>query len=83
MSQHKRFLTVVKNLPQDYAPYGSTEREGFDCSCGCKHYVPVHDDSTRDASMDWGVCTNAASHRSGMLTFEHQGCNKFEKDGVS
>lgn len=82
MSQNKRFLNVVKNLPEDFAPYGNVERVEGDCSSGCKHFNPIHDDEIGGADMDWGVCTNEASHRKGMLTFEHQGCGKFEKDGV-
>jgi hypothetical protein len=27
---------------------------------------------------DWGVCYSPASPRSGLLTFEHQGCKEFE-----
>ena len=29
---------------------------------------------------DWGVCGNPASHRAGLLTFEHQGCPQFEQE---
>ena len=29
---------------------------------------------------DWGVCSNRNSHRYGLLTFEHQGCQKFVFD---
>lgn len=27
-----------------------------------------------------GVCVNGASHRCGLPTFEHQGCEQFEPD---
>jgi hypothetical protein len=47
-----------------------------DCSSGCKWYHPM----SGDASRDWGVCGNPASHRAGLLTFEHQGCPEFEQE---
>lgn len=61
-------------LPADYEPYGETERDHPDCSCGCKHFDPLPGDLGRD----WGTCRSPKSHRSGMLTFEHQGCPEFE-----
>ncbi len=76
---HKRFLTIVKNLPQDYEPYGATKRDGGDCSGGCNFFTPIYNPADLGPDMDWGVCTNAKSHRSGLLTFEHQGCGQFEK----
>jgi hypothetical protein len=66
--------------PQDYTPYGQEQRwadmdhDYPDCSCGCIHYHKLEG----DAGADWGVCTNPASHRSGLLTFEHQGCLHFQ-----
>ena len=47
-----------------------------DCSGGCKWF---HTLGGR-ASSDWGVCGNPASHRAGLLTFEHQGCPEFEQE---
>jgi len=66
--------------PEDYEPYGTTAREDgelwhCDCSTGCKWFAPLHG----RLGDDWGVCTNRASHRVGLLTFEHQGCLQFEK----
>ena len=29
---------------------------------------------------DWCVCGNPKSHRTGLLTFEHQGCSEFEQE---
>lgn len=75
----KKFLPVLKNLPQDYEPYGLSEREGEDCSCGCIYFNPVFNSEDMGPDMDWGVCTNVASHRAGLLTFEHQGCSKFTR----
>ena len=36
--------------------------------------------STVRSKATGGVCTNRASHRVGLLTFEHQGCQHFELD---
>ena len=73
-------LDIIKR-PEDYYPYGQNmDRElpgdSFrgDCSCGCKWFLPL-EGSLRD---DWGICANRASHRVGLLTFEHQGCRQFE-----
>jgi hypothetical protein len=82
--EHHRLLRLVKELPQDYQPWGNIDREnvdgkgkfGFDCSCGCKYYRELDG----QLGMDWGVCTNPKSHRVGLLTFEHQGCPKFEQE---
>ncbi|WIG58296.1 MAG: hypothetical protein OJF49_001041 [Ktedonobacterales bacterium] len=48
-----------------------------DCSCGCRWFVQL----IGAVGMDWGACYNPASHRCGLLTFEHQGCPQFEADG--
>lgn len=77
MSEPKRYLPVVRNLPEDFEPYGKTERNGGDCSAGCTYFSPM-----QDAPNDWGVCTNDESHRAGLLTFEHQGCTKFSKESL-
>ena len=77
-------LFDVIERPEDYFPYGKNmDREGSsedeyrgDCSCGCKWFAPL-DGALRS---DWGVCTNRASHRRGLLTFEHQGCPQFQMD---
>lgn len=65
----------VKLLPQDFEPWGQVSRENeeyyrCDCSCGCR-WFEAHD-------LDWGRCHNPDSHRYRLLTFEHQGCLKFE-----
>jgi hypothetical protein len=83
---------ACKRLPQDYTPYGESPRWADpdapypDCSSGCRFFVPLHvragECSVRPdyegADLDWGVCINPASHRCGLLTFEHQGCERFE-----
>lgn len=71
---HKHLWSVVEKHLQDYEPYGTTLREGSDCSCGCVWYLPL-----KCLPHDWGVCTNNKSHRVGKLTFEHQGCSHFVK----
>ena len=84
---HAHLLTIVKELPEDYAPWGKITdaqraQRWVDCSCGCKWYFVLEDlgrgKATQPISMDWGVCTNPQSHRAGLLTFEHQGCFKFQ-----
>jgi hypothetical protein len=74
---HEHLLQIVKALPSDVEPWGKTEVGTYgDCSCGCRWY---HILAGRLGS-DWGICANAASPRSGLLTFEHQGCPQFEDD---
>jgi hypothetical protein len=73
---HERLHALVKDLPTDFEPYGERERDGPDCSCGCRWFLPLEG----KLGMDWGVCANTRSPRAGMLTFEHQGCLEFESD---
>lgn len=62
--------------PEDYAPWGSTERREDDpvCAQGCRHAAWLR----APADTDWCVCTNPASHRTGLLTEGRQGCRQFE-----
>lgn len=46
-----------------------------DCASGCKHFHPLKG----AAGMDWGVCMEPNSPRKGLLTFEHMGCDFWEK----
>ena len=77
-------LIVVK-LPQDYEPWGTLVRwehddhDYCDCSSGCRHYFKLADSDGERVGSDLGVCGNPASHRVGLLTFEHQGCQQFEE----
>jgi len=71
---YEKLWKIVRRLDTDYEPYGKTERDGSDCSCGCRHFVKL----AGDVGHDWGVCGNAGSPRAGLLTFEHQGCAAFE-----
>jgi hypothetical protein len=73
---HEHLCQIVRDLPQDYEPWGQQERSSGDCSCGCKWFVEL----AEPHGMDWGVCTSFKSHRFGLLTFEHQGCVHYEYD---
>lgn len=76
---HAQLHRVLKKLPSDFTPYGQRERAGQDdCSCGCEHYIPM----APPLQEDWGVCVHPTGPRAGMLTFEHQGCDRFKKGFV-
>lgn len=80
MATHQDLLEIVKKLPSDFQPFGERDRDTAepwqDCSCGCRHFVPL----AGELGYDWGVCVNPASPRCGLLTFEHQGCPQFEPE---
>lgn len=78
LKQHRRLLAIVRRMPEDYQPYGGTPREfgNGDCSIGCRFARWLEG----DLGGDWCVCTNPKSHRVGLLTFEHQGCQHFAPD---
>ena len=80
---HTHLISIMTRLPGDYSDYGGEvvrwENPNLtypDCSGGCKWAVPLSD----GFGLDWVVCTNVASHRVGLLTFEHQGCLQFEAE---
>jgi hypothetical protein len=79
-SLHDRLAANCRRLPGDYKPWGLVERwadssQSYpDCSHGCRFAVWLEG----TAGYDWCVCTNPKSHRSGMLTFEHQGCQQMK-----
>ena len=78
---HEHLRTVCIRRPEDYVPWGERERQQGeewlpDCSAGCSHFHPLEG----EVRYDWGVCSNLASHRVGLLTFEHQGCEHFEAE---
>lgn len=75
---HDKLWKILRILDTDYEPYGNADREGSDCSCGCRRFVKL----AGDVGNDWGVCSNPESPRSGLLTFEHQGCAAFEKSDI-
>ena len=80
MNNHDHLLKIVIKKEEDYEPFGNVvrwknESEDYpDCSMGCKYFNKL----SSDLGFDWGVCANPKSHRCGLLTFEHQGCRKFE-----
>jgi len=82
MQKHEHMLSIMHKLPGDYVPWGEVERWEDparpypDCSCGCKFACWLDG----DLASDWCVCTNPGSHRVGLLTFEHQGCEQFEAE---
>jgi len=73
-TMRERLHAVCRHLPTDFDPYGKRDRNGSDCSCGCQHFLTL----PGRLRYDWGVCINPRSPRSGLLTFEHQGCEFFE-----
>lgn len=77
---HGLLWTLCRKLPSDFAPYGERDRDTAepcaDCSCGCRHFIPLEG----ELGNDWGVCANTNSPRAGLLTFEHQGCPQFESE---
>jgi hypothetical protein len=73
-TMHELQHTVCRHLPTDFEPYGKRLRTGPDCSVGCRHFSKLPE----QLGYDWGVCINPRSPRSGLLTFEHQGCEFFE-----
>ena len=80
MTEHQRLTALMTRKPDDYEPWGNVDRDEDggptgDCSCGCRYARWL------EGLPDWCVCTNPESHRCGLLTFEHQGCRKFEGSG--
>ncbi len=81
---HNALWLAAKKLPEDYTPYGTNERWKDpdkpypDCSGGCKHFYKLATKNRSELGFDWGVCACQKSHRCGLLTFEHQGCENFE-----
>lgn len=68
-----KFIVLKRTTDKEFNP----DVDGTDCSSGCKFFLPVEG----DLGMDWGVCCNRISPRSGLLTFEHMGCCYFEYEG--
>lgn len=86
MKHHDRLWEACQSLNEDYDPWGKNVRWDDparaypDCSSGCRHYYVLEDRDDQLISMDWGVCANPQSHRKGLLTFEHQGCERYEAE---
>ena len=81
---HEILASALLKRPEDYDPWGARKRWAIankpypDCSGGCTHFYPLKSRDHEGIGADWGVCANHKSHRCGLLTFEHQGCEKFE-----
>lgn len=60
-SLHKHLLTIYRRLPSDYQPYGERERDGADCSCGCKHFLKL----PGKLGMDWACAPIPPAHAQG------------------
>lgn len=70
---HKRLWQVCR----DQEVYLSEINAGKpDCSAGCRYFIALEGEH----GMDWGVCSEPRSPRSGLLTFEHMGCEFFEAE---
>ena len=41
---HERLWQIVRRLNTDYEPFGKAEREGPDCSAGCRHFIKLAGD---------------------------------------
>ena len=87
MSRRAREVSPLLDMalichPEDYMPWGDKKRWSEpeklhnDCSQCCKWAIPLED----LIGADWVVCCNKKSHRAGLLTFEHQGCEHWEMD---
>ena len=76
---HKRLWGVCRGKERYSTGIDTRNHELPDCSCGCKFFIRLD----TGVGADWGVCINYLSWRSGLLTFEHMGCEYFElrKDG--
>lgn len=81
--EHARLHSILPILASDYADYGGAiirwedpQQAYPDCSAGCRFARWLEG----DLGADWCVCTNPMSHRCGLLTFEHQGCQRFEPE---
>lgn len=83
MIDHEHLRSIVHNDPRDYDHPETVNPRWVDpnviygdCSSSCKWAAWLEG----SVGLDWCVCTNPASHRCGLLTFEHQGCLQYEFD---
>lgn len=77
---HEGLWAVAKKLPTDFTPYGKRKRSDgpiYEDCCNCRWFHVL----AGMRGQDWGVCANPKSPRAGLLTFEHMGCPKYERDG--
>jgi hypothetical protein len=73
---HQHLITIAERLPNAESFSWTQQTHKPDCSCDCRFYLPL--DGVLGA--DWGVCSCEESPRAGLLTFEHQGCDRWESD---
>ena len=71
----EKLFKCMRTLPSDYEEYGGDIKRWADpelaypdCSCGCRHFIPLEG----ELGGDWGVCSNPDAPRKGLLTWEHQ-----------
>jgi len=80
---HEQLWHVRQREPGDYEPYGKRKRltaRQPALIVGVLGGMQVVPHPERTCPLDWGVGGNPASHRAGLLTFEHQGCAEFEPE---
>lgn len=73
--QHKRLWEVCQDQADYLAGRDTEDHTKPDCSSGCRYFHKL----SGDHGADWGVCTEPRSPRAGLLTFEHMGCQFYEK----
>jgi hypothetical protein len=78
MEIHLQLWKVCRDQEAYKAGTDTDNHEKPDCSSGCRYFHPLRGDE----GYDWGVCTKTESPRAGLLTFEHMGCEFFERDPV-
>ena len=67
---HDRWLDRRNRIPDD----AHDPADWCHTQCGgCRFYVKL----TGSFKSDWGACTNPLSPRDGLVTFEHDGCEKY------
>jgi hypothetical protein len=78
MATHLQLWQVCRNQEDYDAGTDTKDHELPDCSCGCKFFHPL----LGEVKSDWGICSQPQSPRAGLLTFEHMGCQYFERGNV-
>jgi hypothetical protein len=80
---HEQLWQACQRTPSDLEPYGKRKRltaRQPALMMGDFRGMQVVPHPERTCPLDWGVGGNPASHRAGLLTFEHQGCAEFEPE---
>jgi len=78
LAKHEDLTQVVHSTKAggELSWANSSKEYAFDCSCGCRWFIPLE----APMGADWGVCSCRKSPRAGLLTFEHQGCDEFKSE---